>query len=80
MANHSYTKNNLSSASWIAHPHVVAALAEPTTPLYGWDSRCTDGSILIIQVGEKSIEMLSTRSSLIMFSRTTFAFSESPVC
>ena len=29
----------------LAHPHVVAALAEATTPLYGWDSRCTDGSI-----------------------------------
>ena len=41
----------------LAHPHVVLALAEATTPLYGWDSRCTDGSITIIQVGEKSIHI-----------------------
>ncbi|MCC6554665.1 MAG: hypothetical protein IT372_16960 [Polyangiaceae bacterium] len=41
----------------LAHPHVVAALAAPSTPLYGWDSRCTDGSVLVIQVGDKSIEI-----------------------
>ncbi len=41
----------------LAHPHVVAALAEATTPLYGWDSRCTDGSITILQVGDKSIQI-----------------------
>lgn len=41
----------------LAHPDVIAAFAEPQTPLYGWDDTCTDGNILIVSVGEKSIHV-----------------------
>ena len=41
----------------LAHPDVVAALGAAQTPLFGWDSTCTDGNILIVTVGGSSIKV-----------------------
>jgi hypothetical protein len=41
----------------LAHPDVVAGFAAATTPLYGFDSRPSDGAVYRITSGNKSIEV-----------------------
>jgi hypothetical protein len=41
----------------LVHPDVVAALASPTPPVYGMDSRPVDGSLLAVTIDGKEIDV-----------------------